>query len=130
MKVIKYKNIDFHIGQNATENWELFDKSNNICRDYIWFHLNKFASPYVIMYSSDANDTELMNYGAHLCLQNSKYHYLKDAKILYAPLKKLKKGNKLGEIIVGGKRMLMKVDNEQILLDQKKIEYENEELLN
>ena len=52
MKNIQYKNINFYIGSNANENWKLLEDSKNINDNYIWFHLNSFPSPYVIMYST------------------------------------------------------------------------------
>ena len=52
MKNIEYENIEFIIGENANENWELLDYLRQINDEYIWFHLNSFPSPYVIMKSS------------------------------------------------------------------------------
>ena len=99
----------------AQDNWNLFDTSKEINEDYVWFHLNSFASPYVIMYST-IDDIKAVgkietyiNYGAALCLEKSKYSNLKDTKIIYSTLKKLNKGGKVGEIIVLGKRKLVKV---------------------
>lgn len=113
----EYKNIKFFIGKNAQENWDLFENSQKINLDYIWFHLNSFPSPYVIMYStinelkllhSQNEIIDILNYGASLCKENSKYKFLNDLKIIYSPLKKLKKGNKIGEIIISGKKSIIK----------------------
>ena len=114
MKLHKYQDISFYIGENAEDNWDLFDKSKFINNEYIWFHLNSFSSPHVIMYSTiqelqNTNYIEFINFGSRLCLDNSKYNYLKDCKIVYSPLKKLKKGEKVGEIIISGKKKLWKV---------------------
>ena len=49
MKIASYKDIIFEIGQNAKENWEIFEKNKEINSDYVWFHLNSFPSSYVIM---------------------------------------------------------------------------------
>ena len=35
MKKYEFKNINFYIGQNAQENWDLFDKSLYINENYI-----------------------------------------------------------------------------------------------
>ena len=114
MKLNEYNNIKYYIGENAQDNWDLFEKSKEINENYIWFHLNSFSSPYVIMYACldeiKMNIDSYLNYGANLCLENSKYEYLKDTKIIYCELKKLKKGNKVGEIIISGKKKLMKVN--------------------
>ncbi len=115
MKQHEFKDVKFIIGENAEDNWNLFDMSKEINEDYVWFHLNSFASPYVIMYSTifdikaSGNIETYINYGAALCLEKSKYSSLKDTKIIYSPLKKLNKGSKVGEIIVSGKRKLVKV---------------------
>ena len=118
MKHFEYENVEFYMGENAKDNWDLLDKSVEINNNYIWFHLNSFSSPYVIMYSTieelkmkytESKIQEFLNYGAKLCKENSKYNFLNDAKILYLPLKKLKKGNKLGEVITSGKRTTIKV---------------------
>ena len=113
MKEYEYDDIKYYVGENAKENWELFDKSIEIDKKYIWFHLNSFASPYIIMYAT-MDKIELMRdvylkYGASLCLENSKYSYLRDTKIIYSELSKLKKGEKVREIILSGKKKLIKV---------------------
>jgi hypothetical protein len=118
MKISSYKDIIFEIGQNAKENWEIFEKNKEINSDYVWFHLNSFPSSYVIMkisilelkenYSTREIDT-IFNYAANLCRENSKYKFLKDLKIVYTILKKLKKGDKQGEVIISGKRNLIKL---------------------
>ena len=125
MKLYKLNNIKFYLGENAEDNWDLFEKSKEINENYIWFHLNSFASPYVIMYASMDDIKTLnygaglcldfdsyLNYGAGLCLENSKYSYLQDTKIIYSELKKLKKGDKVGEIIISGKKKLIKLIDE------------------
>ena len=112
-----YNDIKFYSGQTAIENWELLDISKSINEDFIWFHLNSFPSPYVIMYSTlddlkniydKAEIQKFLNYGATICKENSKYKFLNDLKILYTSLKKIKKGNKVGEVLVSGKRNTIK----------------------
>ena len=46
-----------------------------------------------------------------MCLEKSKYSSLLDTNIIYSVLKKLNKGSKVGEIIVSGKRKLVKVSS-------------------
>ena len=112
MKLYEFQGVEFYIGENAKDNWDLFEQSKEINDCYIWFHLNSFASPYVIMYATTENIKTMkdsyLNYGASLCLENSKYSYLKDTKIIWSELKKLEKGEKIGQIIVSGKRKLIK----------------------
>lgn len=116
MRCEEYKNIFFYIGSNANENWKLFDKSKLINDNYIWFHLNSFSSPYVIMYKTidELNNTynkseidDIYQFAANLCKQNSKYKFLNNLKIVYSQLKKLSKGEKIGEVIIKGKRNII-----------------------
>lgn len=114
MRETIYNDIKYVIGQNAKENWNILDQAYKINCDYIWFHLNSFPSCFVIMYSSieDLRDNSLNDYlthGANLCKQNTKYRNLADLKICYTQLKKLKKTNKIGEIIISGKRNIIKL---------------------
>ena len=116
MKSYEFKNIKFIIGTNAKENWEILDNMKNLNEDYLWFHLNSFPSPYVIM-NCTKNEMEkiynknqikdILEFGAKLCKENSKYKFLNDLKILYMPLKKLEKGEKIGEVIISGKKNII-----------------------
>ena len=114
MRETIYNDIKYIIGQNAKENWTILDQAYKINCDYIWFHLNSFPSCFVIMYSTlyelkPNNINDYLNYGAYLCKQNTKYRNLNDLKICYTQLKKLKKTNKIGEIIISGKRNIIKL---------------------
>ena len=115
MREIIFENIKFLVGQNSQENWDLLDSCNKINNDYIWFHLNSFPSCYVIMCSSltDISCTEIKNnlikFGAELCQKNTKYRDLSNLKICYTSLKKLKKTSKIGEVIITGKKNIIKL---------------------
>ena len=122
MIIKEFNNIKFYIGQSAKENWQLLDDSTKINENYIWFHLNSFPSPYVIMHStideltkvidisdSDISIDEFLVYGATQCKEYSKYKFLKDLKIMYVPIQKLKKTEKIGEVIVKGKSKIITV---------------------
>ncbi len=114
MKTIIYNNIQFVIGQNAEDNWNILDEAYKINNNFIWFHLNSFPSGYVIMYSTneelrDNSFNDYFNYGASLCKQNSKYKNLKDIKICYTSLKKLSKTQKIGEVTIKGKKNIIKL---------------------
>jgi len=114
MREAIYNEIKYIIGQNAQENWNILDNATKINNNYIWFHLNSFPSCFVIMYSSieDLRDNSLndyLTYGANLCKQNTKYRNLNDLKICYTSLKKLIKTNKIGEVIVSGKKNIIKL---------------------
>ena len=113
MREIEYQNYIFYIGENAKENWELLDKFSKINDEYIWFHLNSFPSPYVIVnttindLSKNNNVNEVLSFGSQLCKEYSKYKFLSNLKIIYTSLKKLKKTNKIGEVIISGKKNII-----------------------
>tara|TARA_A100001035_G_C27490585_1_gene367413 strand:+ start:162 stop:506 length:345 start_codon:yes stop_codon:yes gene_type:complete len=114
MKKFIYNNIEYCIGQTAKENWELLETLQQENRDYIWFHLNSFPSPYVIMKTDlleipEQSHSDYLIYGANLCRDNTKYRNLKDLKVCYTTLKKLKKGNKIGDVIIKGKTGIIKL---------------------
>ena len=116
MKIEEFAGIKYYIGSNAKENWDLLDIMRLNNENYIWFHLNSFASPYVIMvatldtiksiYDISGNiitENEFLQYGAELCRKYSKYKFMNDIKIMYVPIKKLTKSDKVGEVFVSGK---------------------------
>jgi len=114
MKQVIYNEIKYIIGESAQENWNILDNANKINNDFIWFHLNSFPSCFVIMYSNienlrDNSLNEYLTYGANLCKQNTKYRNLNDLKICCTSLKKLKKTNKIGEVIISGKKNIIKL---------------------
>ncbi len=115
MREIIFENIKFLVGQNSQENWNLIDSCSKINNEYIWFHLNSFPSCYVIMCSSLTDiscgdlKNNILNYGAELCKKNTKYRDLPNLKICYTSLKKLKKTNKIGEVIITGKKNIIKI---------------------
>lgn len=99
MKEYQNNNINFYVGENAKDNWNMLEKFQ---QNHIWFHLDKFSSPYVIMESNDLSKTNLI-FGANLCKENSSYKNLKKIKIIYCSLKQLKKCSKIGEVLISGK---------------------------
>ena len=114
MKEFEFENIKYYVGRTAKENWELLDNAKKDNPNYIWFHLNSFASPYVIMFSTLDNMNnddinEYIHYGANLCKEYSKYKFLKDIKIMYTSIKNLSKTDKLGEVDITGKYNIIKI---------------------
>ena len=114
MKIEYYENVKFILGQNAEENWNILDEAKNENINYIWFHLDSFPSGYVIMYSTlddlvDKNIDDYLFFAGNLCKNNTKYRNLNDIKICYTSLNKLEKTDKIGEIIVKGKKKIIKL---------------------
>ena len=125
MKVFELNECKFYVGQSAKENWELLDKAKSENQNYIWFHLNSFPSPYVIMWSSideliksenlsvdtseNLSEDKFLNFGAELCKKYSKYKNYKDLKIMYTTVKKLTKTETIGEVDIKGKIKIIKL---------------------
>ena len=114
MKISNYNEYIFLIGKNSQDNWDILDICKKENEKFIWFHLNSFPSCYVILKNElkdlDKNQVnELILHGAKLCKENTKYKNLKDIKIQYTTLDKLKKTNKVGEVLVSGKKKYIKL---------------------
>uniref|UniRef100_A0A6C0AYK3 NFACT RNA-binding domain-containing protein n=1 Tax=viral metagenome TaxID=1070528 RepID=A0A6C0AYK3_9ZZZZ len=130
MKELEFNNVKFYVGQSAKENWQLLDKAKIENKNFVWFHLDSFPSPYVFMWSSISNLEKLIkeskevnstnidlcptidqyiNYGATLCKEYSKYKFLNDLKIMYTTVSKLKKTDIVGEVDIKGKSKIIKL---------------------
>ena len=112
MKIKIFKDIKFIIGENAQDNWNILNDALKENIYYIWFHLNSFPSCYVIMYSSlDCleNKEEYLIYGSKLCKENTKYRHINNIKICFTTLNKLQKTDKIGEVLVKGKKNIIKL---------------------
>ena len=93
MKTFEFENIQFLLGQNAQENWDLLN-----CNDeFLWLHLNSFPSCYVIIESTDVTQN-MVEFAANLCKKNTKYKNVPNIKVCYTKCSNLKKGNEVGSV--------------------------------
>ena len=105
MKLVEYENVEFQIGENANDNWDILKKSK---QNWIWFHLDNFPSPYVILSESlktikkNSNFKDIINHGCLLCKENSKYSNQK-VRVIWTLCKNVSFGNTPGEAIISGK---------------------------
>lgn len=105
MKLVEYHGFEFQIGENANDNWDILKKSK---QNWIWFHLDNFPSPYVILtepiksLKKNSNFRDLINHGCLLCKENSKYSNQK-VKVIWTTCKNVSFGNTPGEAIISGK---------------------------
>lgn len=93
--------INYIIGKNAINNFEIIDNSN---KEDIWFHLEDYPSCHVIakVFDIDINKKELkyiIKQGAVLCKLNSKYSSHNNIKIIYTKINNVKKTNVIGSVI-------------------------------
>lgn len=106
MKNFIHDDIEFIVGENASDNWNILDISE---QNWIWFHLDNYSSPYVVMKISlnklkknKNNWKSFLNYGAILCKENSKYSN-KKVNVIWTIIKNLTKGKVIGEVFIKGK---------------------------
>ena len=98
MKEGKIQNINYKIGQNAVENWTIFENSKP---SYLFFHLSSFPSCYVILEWEDEYypDLSVIKEASELCKNNTKYKNLRDIKVDFTQCGNIEKGEVVGEII-------------------------------
>ncbi len=90
MKIETINGVNYYIGRNEKENWNLFDEADPLD---LWFHLDEGPSCYVFLPSFDRYDKSIVE-AAKLC----KAYSIKE--INNCEVKYLKKGRVIGEIIV------------------------------
>jgi len=88
------------IGSNARENWDIIKDSD---LSHIWFHLNSFPSPHVIIRSSDPSDDQVIE-AAYLCKSRSKYKNLNNIKVVYTRIANLELAEEVGSVNIISKR--------------------------
>ena len=95
---------NYIVGKSAQNNWDLFDKAKGTD---IWFHLDSFSSPYVILSNEDIttqlNKKDILEC-AIACKSNSKYKNVPKLKIVYCRIDNLTKGNIVGSLIIKSRR--------------------------
>tara|TARA_E500000178_G_scaffold329563_1_gene360598 strand:+ start:157 stop:543 length:387 start_codon:yes stop_codon:yes gene_type:complete len=104
--------ITFRLGKNALENHELIDDADP---NDLWFHLDGFPSGHCILEVNRNNNFDSNNkfnrindidsidiiYAANLVKSHSKLkNHNKKLKVIYTPVKNLKKGKAKGEVIM------------------------------
>ncbi len=94
MKIYECENILIKIGQNAKENTHLVQESNV---NYVWIHLQSFASGHVIIECEEPSKTVLAC-GMKLCLDGTKQKNMKNVKASVTTVSNLKCTNILGEV--------------------------------
>ncbi len=101
-KTISYQNCDYiiWIGQNSKDNWEIIDNASD---HDIWFHLEEFSSPHVILRMTEdiklkAVPKWLLIECAIACKQKSSQKKMNKVTIIYTNIKNVKKAEKVGSV--------------------------------
>jgi predicted ribosome quality control (RQC) complex YloA/Tae2 family protein len=108
-KITKYidaikTNIEFRVGQNAQDNFDLIDDSNP---DDLWFHISQESSCHVVASIPPDNNYDkktvkkIAVQGAVICKQCSRYKSGKDVHVIYTKIQNLVKTPTVGAVSVG-----------------------------
>lgn len=101
--------IEFRVGQNAKENFDLIDISSP---NDLWFHISQQASCHVVatLPQDDTLDKRILKkiavQGAVICKQCSRQKSEKAICVMYTPIKNVKKGGNIGTVFVDEYRTL------------------------
>lgn len=95
MKSFTLNRTQFTVGCNAAENWALLSKAD---KNHYWVHLDDAASAHCIIHD-DEPLAEEFEFARQLILDQTK-KASRNAKIVYARVRHLKRGDKVGEVIV------------------------------
>lgn len=110
MKIITFQQYNFIIGQTKHENWNILELSQ---KHHIFFHLTSFPSCYVILqYDTENTENitdELLEKGAHICKNHTKYRNLKNIKIDYCRCDNLEKTENVGEVFFKSNRKVKQI---------------------
>ena len=107
-KITKYiesikGHIEFRVGQNAKENFDLIDISGP---NDLWFHINQQASSHVVatIPQDETLDKRILKkiavQGAVICKQFSRHKSETAICVMYTPIKNVKKGGNIGTVFV------------------------------
>ncbi len=95
MKSYIFNGINFTLGCNAEENWKIIGTADKT--DY-WVHLDGYPSAHVIIHIDKVLNEDL-EYAKKLILDQTK-KAPDTAKIVYSQVKNIKRGSKVGEVII------------------------------
>ena len=93
---------DIYVGENAEENFQIISNAN---QNDLWFHLDQFSSPHVILRNSkdlkrNKIPKQLIKSAAELCKLHSRFKTVsKKIGIIYTEVKNVKKTKVVGQVI-------------------------------
>ena len=92
--------IVYHIGQNASENFDIIDASN---QTDLWFHIETAPSCHVVASIEDQKYDKkqlhkIVVQGAMLCKQHSRQKSDKNVAIVYCQIADIEKQSKIGSV--------------------------------
>lgn len=106
MKQFEFDGYICKLGENSTENWEIFDNSQE---NNIFLHLSSFPSGYVILEIIDTFSFDMIHMAAKICKQYTKYKNVPNIKVDYCRCNNIKKGCIVGEVMFRSKRQVKQI---------------------
>lgn len=79
-RLVLESGLTVSVGENARENQELVEEF--LDTDFVWFHMKDFPSCHVIVEDERPTKDDI-NEAAQICKENTKYKFLKFAKVSY-----------------------------------------------
>jgi predicted ribosome quality control (RQC) complex YloA/Tae2 family protein len=110
IKFVEYQEYAYEIkiGESAQENWDMISAANQ--RD-MWFHLSGLPSSHVIL--TVPQDFKLKKIPSKIifdcavhCKQHSKSKNINKVKVIYCPIKCVKKADAVGSVTTTGTKQL------------------------
>lgn len=98
-------------GKNAEDNWKILTDAD---QNDLWFHLEHFTSPYVILKVDEGSSillNDLINDAALLCKSKSKHKNGRNISVIYTKVKNVKKGDVIGEVDIKGRTDRIVIEN-------------------
>jgi predicted ribosome quality control (RQC) complex YloA/Tae2 family protein len=99
--------IEYHIGGNAAENFELIDNAEP---NDIWFHVDGLPSAHIVasipesMRLDKKQWLKIAKQGSVLCKQHSKYASQKNLPIVFTEIKNVEKTDVIGRVNITNQR--------------------------
>jgi predicted ribosome quality control (RQC) complex YloA/Tae2 family protein len=101
--------LNYYIGENAKENWELIDKSK---QNDVWFHVKDHPSAHVVLDMpentkiKEISKQSLIHCAAE-CKQHSKLSNNQKLKIIYTEIKHVSKAEEVGSVNIKKEKILI-----------------------
>lgn len=105
MKEFIENEIKYLVGENAQDNWNLLVSAKKQNLNWLWFHLDNLASPYVVVCATlnklkaVQSSKICIQRAGELCKEYSKFSKLGNVGVIYTELKHVRKGETVGQAI-------------------------------
>jgi len=102
--------MDYSIGGNAKENFDLID---NAMPNDLWFHIDGLPSEHVVVSIPETMNIDrkqrlkIAKQGAVLCKQHSKYASQKNVSIVYTEIQNVTKTDVLGQVEIRNSKVIV-----------------------